>query len=286
MENQKMFNELDKINNRPELFSISTIQELWTDPYTEKKMLEIHLDPNVELGARPLLVPKSVKWMIEHFKINEKTKVCDFGCGPGLHTDLLAETGADVTGIDFSANSINYARDVAEKKNLNINYFCEDYLKFSTDKKFDLIIMVGGDISPLNPEKRKQLLEQFSRFLTDDGHLLLTAYSHFLFDTTVEKSTYEYSGNNGFWSNDPYYVFNNTFKYDNGDEKVYLDKYTIIEEKRTREIYNWMQCYDLEYFTKILNENNFNVVENYLNVAGDPFHEKGISFAVVAKKII
>lgn len=36
----------------------------------------------------------------------------------------------------------------------------------------------------------------------------------------------------------------NIFKYD--DAKVVLDKYTIVEENRTCEVYNWLQYFDPE----------------------------------------
>jgi 2-polyprenyl-3-methyl-5-hydroxy-6-metoxy-1,4-benzoquinol methylase len=40
--------------------------------------------------------------------VDESTEIADFGCGPGLYTEKLAERGATVTGIDFSENSIRH----------------------------------------------------------------------------------------------------------------------------------------------------------------------------------
>ena len=42
--------------------------------------------------------------------------IADFGCGPGLYAQRLARAGLNVTGIDFSANSLQYAREVASNR--------------------------------------------------------------------------------------------------------------------------------------------------------------------------
>ena len=74
--------------------------------------------------------------------------------GPGLYTSSFAKRGkAKVTGIDFSSNSIKYARQTAEKEELKIDYICQNYLEFNTDKKFDLITMIMCDFCALSPEQ-------------------------------------------------------------------------------------------------------------------------------------
>lgn len=61
-------------------------------------------------------------------------------------------------------------------------------------------------------------------------------YSLSAFEQKEEVAIYEVNQLDGFWSPNKYYGFLNTFKYD--EEKVALDKYTIIELDRTREVYN------------------------------------------------
>ena len=48
------------------------------------------------------------------------------------------------------------------------------------------------------------------------------------------SSRYEMNLLNGFWSSEPYYGFLNTFKYE--EEKVTLDKYTIVERTKIRTV--------------------------------------------------
>ena len=42
-------------------------------------------------------------------------------------------------------------------------------------------------------------------------------------------------------------------------ENVILDKYTIIEEKRTRIIYNWLQYFSVDSLREEFEENGFKV---------------------------
>ncbi len=74
----------------------------------------------------------------------------------------------------------------------------------------------------------------------------------------------------------------NTFKYE--EEKVVLDKYTIIEASRTRTVYNWLQYFSPETLDREFVECGFTVEEYYSDVAGSPFDSKTKEFAVVAKK--
>jgi SAM-dependent methyltransferase len=279
-----MFKEIEEINSRPAPFQFYTAKELWTDEHTAKKMLECHLNESLDLSSRNKdFIDRSLKWIVSHFGIGVNTSIADFGCGPGLYTTLFAEQKADVTGIDFSERSIAYAKEMATQKALDIDYVCQDYLEFDTEKRFDLITMIMCDYCALSPIQRKKLLTQFHRLLNAGGSVLLDVYSLNAFDQREEVSTYEHMQLDGFWSKEDYYGFLNTFKYE--EEKVILDKYTIIEEAHTRTVYNWLQYFSPETLREEYNENGFKIEEFYSDVAGKTFNSKSTEFAVVARKL-
>ena len=195
---------------------------------------------------------------------------------------MLAERGAIVTGIDFSDNSLKYAKQVAAEKGLKINYVLTDYLDFKTTNSFDLITMIMCDFCVLSPEQRKKMLSKFNSLLKPDGSVLLDVYSLNSFDQKEESATYELNQFNGFWSPEDYYGFVNTFKYEK--EKVTLDKYTIIEKSRKREVYNWLQCYSKDSIRNEFEESGFKVEELYSDVAGKAFSSQSTEIAIVAKK--
>ena len=73
----------------------------------------------------------------------------------------------------------------------------------------------------------------------------------------------------GFWSPDDYYGFMNTFVYE--DEKVVLDKYTIIEASRKWEVYNWLQYFSRKSISEEFENSGFRVETYYSDVAGTPW---------------
>lgn len=279
-----MFDKLEKINERPEVFGKYTTLELWTNKHTAKQMLKYHLNEEVDAASRnKKFIDKSTQWITSHFNLNTIKNIIDFGCGPGLYTTRLAKSGANVTGVDFSKNSLEYAKNMAKEENLDINYINTNYLDFESDNKFDLITMIMCDFCVLSPEQRKIMLKKFANILKPDGKVLLDAYTIKAFDDRVESATYELNQLYGFWSPDKYYGFVNIFKYN--DERVVLDKYTIIEKDRTREVYNWLQYFSLDAIKKEFLDNGLEIIEVYSDVAGSSYDEEKSEFAIVAKKI-
>ena len=280
-----LYQKLEDINSRPIPFQYYTADELWTDEYTSQKMLEFHLDENINVSSRKKgFIENSVKWIVSNFGISSNSYICDFGCGPGLYTTRFAEKGAKVTGIDFSNRSINYAKNVAKEKGLTIDYINQNYLVYDTDKRFDLITMIMCDYCALSPLQREKLVQIFHKLLKPNGLILLDAYTLEAYKKRKEQSVYEMNLLNGFWSSKKYYGFLNTFKYN--EQKVVLDKYTIIEEDRNSVIYNWLQYFSPESLKEELKKGNFIVQNLYSDVSGSPYDSHSEEMAVVLKKAI
>jgi len=279
-----VFEELEKINARPEPFEFYTASDLWTDEHTSEQMLTFHLNEDINVSSRNAeFINRSVEWIVSHFNVGAGTKIADFGCGPGLYVTRLAQRQANVTGIDFSKRSIQYAQGVATREGLSIHYVNQNYLEFETDDRFHLILMIMCDFCALSTTQRKQMLSKFHTILEPGGSVLLDVYSLTAFEQREEAAKYEANLLNGLWSPNKYYGFLNTFKYER--EKVVLDKYTLIEAARTRTVYNWLQYFSPEALEREFVECGFTVEKLYSNVAGSPFDPEIKEFAVVAKKL-
>ena len=278
-----MFKELEEINSSPAPFQFYTADTLWTDNHISKKMLESDLNEDIEVSIQNReFINHSVDWIVTHFGIEKNRRVADFGCGMGTYATQLAEKGADVTGIDFSETFIQHAKEVAKQKEMDINYVLQDYLEFETEERFDLITLLLCDFCALSPSQRKTMLKKFYKFLKPDGSVLIDVYSLNAFNQREEAETYEHSRLDGFWSPENYYCFQNIFKYD--EEKVVLDKYTIIEEKRTRVVYNWLQYYSEDSLRKEFEENGFKVEGFYSDVTGTTTSPESLEIVIIAKK--
>ena len=279
-----MFEALEKINERPKLFQFYTASDLWTDDHTSRQMLSLHLDEAVDVSSRNAeFIRRSVEWIASEFSIGKDSRIADFGCGPGLYATPLAKRGAHVTGIDFSARSIQHAREVADREQLNIDYVKRNYLEFETDDPFDLALMIMCDFCALSPPQRKVVLDKFHKILKPNGSVLLDVYALSAFEQKQEVARYELNQLDGFWSPNKYYGFLNTFKYD--AEKVTLDKYTIIEMDRTRTVYNWLQYFSPEDLEKEFSAAGFSVKGLYSDVAGTPYDRGSNEFAVIADRV-
>ena len=120
---------------------------MWTDPHISKKLLELHINPNHDIASRsPEKIDKLTDWILEKCNKNNMD-ILDLGCGPGLYAEIMAQKGHNVTGVDFSENSIHYALKKAKQKQLNIKYFCRNYLELDFENQFDSL-----DIPYLNME--------------------------------------------------------------------------------------------------------------------------------------
>ncbi|HUW67263.1 MAG TPA: class I SAM-dependent methyltransferase [Candidatus Nanoarchaeia archaeon] len=278
-----MFKELNEINKKPKPFEFYTVEDLWADEHTSKKMLEYHLNESIDVSSRNInFINQSVSWIVSSFNLNSNSNLLDFGCGPGLYTNRFAEKEISVIGVDFSNRSIEYAKQIASNSDLNVDYIQKNYLDFETDKKFDLITMIMCDFCALSPNQRKIMLGKFSNLLKPNGKVLLDAYSLNYFNQKDELSTYELNYLDNFWSPEDYYCFNNYFKYN--DVKVTLDKYTIIEKNRKRVVFNWLQYFSVGSLKKEFEENNLIIDDIYSDVTGKDYNSESLEFAVVARR--
>lgn len=276
-----MYDFLHELSVRPPVHSCSTTEELWTDPHTSEQMLAYHLDPSIDLSSRsPEFMDRSVRWMLETLPLPSGARVLDLGCGPGLYAGRLARAGLDVTGVDFSERSLGYAREQAAEEGLEIDYRLGDYLEAPLPPEIDLAQMIFCDYSALGPGDRGKLLERVREVLAPGGHFLLDVMAHAGF-SPEESVEYGRDLLGGFWAPSPYYGFRHRFTYP--DERVALDRYTILEPGRTRQFLNWIQYFDRESLGSELESHGLEIVGTWSDVAGTPFEEDAEQFAVLAR---
>ena len=142
--------------------------------------------------------------------------------------------------------------------------------------------MIMCDFCALSPTQRQQMLAKFREILLPGGAILLDVYSLAAFEQREEAASYGPNLLDGFWSAKTYYGFLNTFKYE--EEKVVLDKYTIVEANRTRTVYNWLQYFAPGSLQAEISAAGFSLESNYADGAGTPFDEATSEFAVVGRK--
>lgn len=246
--------ELLEAAKKPEIYTSGTA-EMWTDEYISAQLLETHLNQEIDLASRKgSTISKTIEWILEKVP-GESLRILDLGCGPGLYTEKLAEKGHEVTGVDFSANSIRYARESAGRKKLKISYRHQNYLDLEEENRFDLVLMIFTDFGVLHPDQREKLLANVYRALKPGGI--------FLFDVLNENFPVTESGpkrwdlaEKGFWRDRPYLALSESFYYN--EEKVALNQHVIIDATGEVDIYRfWNHTFSHRDLKRILDPQGF-----------------------------
>ena len=279
---EPLFETLERIGQKPAVYSRYTVDALWSSPDISEMMLRYHLDGEVDLASRRTeFIERSFDWLTVKFGLSEASRVIDLGCGPGLYANRLARRGVQVTGVDISPRSIEYAREQAQRDVVAIDYRLGDYLEMDLEPGYDLVTMIMCDFCAFSPEQRGRLLRRAGDLLAPGGAFLFDVYSEAYYETWDEMAAFGEGLMDGFWSAQPYFGFQHTFRYD--DEKVALERYLIVERERQSEYFNWFQHYSLESLTAEVESAGLIVEEAYGDVAGEPFDPSTPEFAVVVR---
>jgi SAM-dependent methyltransferase len=265
---------LAKLQERPQLYE-NTDRVFWTDPYIAEQILETHLDPHTTAASRPPdVIERSATWILSQAEERFGTsaiRITDLGCGPGLYASYFAHAGAEVTGIDISKRSVEYARRVARHASLPIDYRVGDYRQDPLPKDVDLFTIIYGDFCVLSNRERDALL----RKLRGAGHertlLCFDVFrrSYLTVEEWGAEEEWYVSRKNGFWSPHTHLVLERSFEYEEAD--VTLRRYIVIEETGGLRYFDmWRHYYDEDTLTAALEANGWQVVGLYSDLQGTP----------------
>ncbi len=270
--------DIQKSSARPALYEKGN-SVMWTDEYISKQLLHVHLDSEVDLCSRSSeTINHTVEWILAN-TAKDQLNILDLGCGPGLYSEILAKKGHKVTGVDFSTNSIEYARKEAENKELDINYLNEDYLKMNLEENsFDLVILIFADFGPLLPSERGQLLEIIAKVLKPGGVFIFDVLNDKNIEDKITSKNWEVS-EKGFWKDKPYLALSDCFFYEGN--KVILSQHLVLDEQENMNIYRfWTHLFSNADLTKILDEFKFTDFSFHEDVLpkGDHWNGDNVTF--------
>lgn len=101
----------------------------------------------------------------------------DLGCGTGILCDILFQNGIEASGMDFSENMINIARE----RNSSIPFSVGDMVTYLPDTQFDLVTSTEDALNHiLTPEKVFRVFQNVFQYLSPGGY--------FIFDVLKEDS--------------------------------------------------------------------------------------------------
>ncbi len=257
-------------------FSKMTIDVLWNDPYISKKMLEYHLNLDSDISSRNInTITKTVNFLISKLNLNKNSHLCDFGCGPGLYTNLFQKCGIKVTGVDFSTNSIEYAK----KQNPLVRYVNSNYLNVELNEQYDVITLIYCDFSPLDPSSVNALLTNVYNHLKFKGFFFFDVHNHFLYNQ-IEESKTSHNEMDGLFMKGEAHIQTTIIKYET--QKIFLN-HIFAKGDREIELFNWIKCYTKDEITDILHQHGFDIIEMYDTTYGET-KAKNDYFAILCQK--
>ena len=130
----------------------------------------------------------------EQALMSERNLVLDLGCGTGTLTELLAEAGYDMMGIDMSAEMLQIAMEKRAESGHDIMYLCQDMRELELYCTVGTVICVCDSINYVLEEE--EVIETFRRinnYLFPKGLFIFDfntdyKYSEVIGDTTIAEN--------------------------------------------------------------------------------------------------
>ena len=262
---------LRKLAERPPLFEPGE-PLFWNDPHISARMLEAHLDPDTEAASRPPeAIDRTVEWLGPKLELQSGDSLLDLGCGPGLYSTRFARRGVQVTGVDYSRRSLDYAISQAQAEGLPIEYLYQDYVTIDAAQyagRFKAAVLIYGDICVLDDAARDRVLANV--------HTMLAPGGLFAFDVTTPTHRDRYgpprdwtASMGGFWKPGPYLELEQLLDYP--EAQVYLRRSLVIEENGDLSDYRlWYHAYTAESMEPVLRRAGFELLEAWGDLTGAP----------------
>jgi len=272
-----MYELLYDISKRPEPFSRHTVKELWTRPHLARQMLTYHLSQETDLASRRYeSIDQVVEWIDAQLDLSEKS-LCDLGCGPGLYAQRFESRGAKVTGVDFSAHSLDFAKVQGQQ---SVRYIEADYLVDDLPTGFDVVTLIYTDLCALSPGKRKKLLGRMRGMLNPGGHIIVDVAGIGSFTSKEEVTIIEHNLMEGFWSAEDYVGIQRTFIYP--EDYLTLDRYLIVQPSDIWQIYNWTQHFTPVSIETELQSAGFRIDQMAGDLNGTPLEPESDLIGIIA----
>ena len=169
--------------------------DLWADGYDKSVNLSEENNEYPFAGYKDVL-----NYIYNKIKESSSSNVLDIGFGTGILTTQLYNEGYKITGIDFSSNMIDIAKDKMPDALLINCDFSKGLPDEITSSKYDYIISTYA-IHHLSDEEKIEFIKSLSKLLNINGKILIGDIS---FETCKELDECR-EMNKEIWDNEEFY---------------------------------------------------------------------------------
>ena len=220
----------------------------------------------------------------KEYKAGTPELVLDLGCGTGRMTMELASRGYDMTGIDYSVEMLDIARENAECAGLSdkMLWLCQDITEFELYGTVDVTVSCLDTMNHLaTPAELSACLSLVHNYLVPDGLFIFDVNGKYKFEHVYGNETYVIEDQNGFcvWQN----YYNERSRtcdfyitmFEETEDGLY-ERYD--EEQRER-------MYTLRSLKKLLKDNGFEFIGAYSDFAFNEGSDEDERIYLVARCI-
>ena len=257
----------------------------WHDAEFSERMLKEHFSQAHDAASRRVeKIEAQVDWIHHELLAGHPTRILDLGCGPGLYTSRLAALGHECLGIDYSPASIAYARDFANKENLDCTYHLQDIRQVQYGSGFGLVMLIFGELNVFRPADVRTILKKAHRALADKGLLLLEPSAPGAIERVYGQASSWYSARSGLFGEAPHLCLQES--HWDADSKTATIRYFVVDAASgsvTRHAQS-LQSYTCAEYRSLLAECGFVGLKFFPSLTGEKDETQSDLIAIVARK--
>ncbi len=203
---------------------------------------------------------KFIDNLIREIPLQTPGPLLDLACGRGRHSKYLAEQGFEVTGVDLSEKSIEYAQQFSHS---NLQFIQGDMRTFNANKCFEYILNLFTSFGYFDSEEEDiQVFKNVHSQLNTSGWLIQDYLNaHWVEDTLVSEELKSKEGIE-------FYITREV-----RDKKV-IKTIQFVYEGKTYQFHEKVKLYTLKDFEYLAHKSGFVIRDTFGDYALNAFDEK------------
>lgn len=207
----------------------------------------------------------------------------DAACGTGVLSEMLAEKGYDVIGVDMSEEMLSKALERKAENGSATLYLCQNLAELDLFGTINCAVCTLDSINHItDPQDVTVAFEKIGLFMEKGGV--------FIFDVNTAYKHREILGNNAFIfdTEDVFCSWQNELDEETDEVHIYLDLFAPGEDglyERYCEDFSEV-IYERDFLEKALENAGFKIKNVYDDLTYNPLNEKSQRAVYVCEKII
>ena len=144
--------------------------------------------------------------LIDKYYDKNPELILDLGCGTGNVTQLLADKGIDMIGVDNSNDMLSVAREKARVSDLSILYLLQDMREFELYGTVDCIISICDSINYiLDKDDLLKVFRLVNNYLDPKGLFIFDLNTYYKYNCVLNDNTFADTSEDSAYIWDNYY---------------------------------------------------------------------------------